>query len=140
MSDEPQTDEQEQAPAGKASREAARWRTRVREVETERDTLRATVQAFQRAEVERLAADSLADVSDLWTLGEVEVDALLTEDGTVDQSKVESAVAALVERKPHLSVDGPPVGSFDGGVRGPSTSAPTATWSGLLSGRTGVQR
>src|SRR5690606_8807662 len=36
-------------------REAAGYRTRLRDVEAERDTLRATVAAIQRGEVERIA-------------------------------------------------------------------------------------
>jgi hypothetical protein len=50
--DNPEPDDD--AP-GRAGRDAARYRTRLREVEAERDQLAARLTAAQRAEVERLA-------------------------------------------------------------------------------------
>jgi len=76
-----------------AGREAAKYRRRLRAAEAERDTLAATVEAMQRAEVERIAtADELKPAA-LWGSG-VELAGLLNDDGTVDAAKVNTAIAA----------------------------------------------
>jgi hypothetical protein len=78
-------------------REAARYRRRLREAEAERDTLKATVESLQRAEVERQAtADGLRPAA-LWA-GGAELAGLLGDDGAVDGSKVSAAVAAAREQ------------------------------------------
>lgn len=129
MSDTDQTTEPE---GGKASREAARYRVALREVEAERDALRSTVQAFRQAEVTRLAGQHLADPDDLFTIGKAEVDALLAEDGTVDVAKVEAATTALLDARPYLMREDE-VTSFDGGAR-QTTAKREPSWSSVLSG------
>lgn len=99
--EEPRTDPETTAatepdpPVGESSedktgREAAKYRRRLRETETERDALKATVEAMQRAEAERLVAGQLAKPSALWASGAVVGD-LLNDDGTVDPEKVTAA-------------------------------------------------
>ena len=103
---------------GRVRREAADRRVRLREVEAERDTLRGQVAALQRAEVERLAAERLADPTDLW-LGGIELDSLLADDGTPDSELVAQAANAVVKAHPSWSR---PMPDFGAGPRpGPAT-------------------
>lgn len=85
-------------------REAANYRTRLRDTEAERDKLAATVATFQRRDVEALAASGegkkLGAGSDLWVAG-VKVEELLAEDGTVDPTKVSAAVAQVLTDHPN---------------------------------------
>ena len=69
----------------------ARYRLQLRETEAERDQLRATVEALQRAEVERLAAKLIQKPTALWS-ADVELSALLDDAGRVDSTKVDAAV------------------------------------------------
>ena len=88
--------EESGAEAGESSnREAARYRTRLRDAEAERDTLRGQVDAMQRAEAERLAADHLTKPDALWKAG-VNLSNVLAEDGTVDPAKVQAAAEGAV--------------------------------------------
>lgn len=82
------------------NQEAKKWRLKLRDTEAERDGLRERVTTYERAEVERLVADSLADPSDLWVAG-TELDALRGKDGSIDPGKVKAAVAELLEQRPH---------------------------------------
>lgn len=90
-------------------REAAKYRRRLRDVEAERDALKATVAALQRAEVDRLAtADGLKPAA-LWS--SAELTDLLAEDGTVDQGMVAAAIAAARETL-GIAPPPPPRGNF----------------------------
>ena len=91
--DEDQDDDADDGHGAGPGREAAKYRRRLREAETERDRLSEQVGALQRAEVERLAtADDLRPAA-LWASG-VELAGLLTDDGTVDAEKVSAAIGA----------------------------------------------
>lgn len=79
--------------------EAAKYRRRLREVESERDQLQEQVQTLRRSEVERQVAGELEDPSDLWRAG-TEVEHLLDEDGAVDQSKVVETARAVTTEHP----------------------------------------
>ncbi|WP_051161336.1 hypothetical protein [Nocardia brevicatena] len=92
----PDTDA-EQQPEG---REAAKYRRRLRETETERDSFRERVAGYERAEVERLAAEMMADPSDLWVAG-TELDNLRGKDGAIDEKKVRDTIQGLLEQRPH---------------------------------------
>ncbi len=120
---------------GKGNSEAARYRTRLRAVEAERDALAARVAAFTRAEVERHAAARLADPDDLFSLGKVEVADLFDDEGLVDVGKVEQAVIDLLERKPRLAKNyEPDADGFDGGAR-KSVSGSVPSWGSILGGK-----
>ena len=82
-------------------REAAKYRLRLREAEAERDALAGRLEAAQRREAERLAAD-LSQPGDLWLLGGVTLADLLTDDGEVDPAKVQAATAAVLDARPGL--------------------------------------
>lgn len=89
--------ETDEGDEGRTGAEAAKYRRRLREAEAERDTLAARVEALQRAEVERAAADALARPEALWAAG-TELGDLLTEDGTVDPQRVAQAAAEARDR------------------------------------------
>ena len=91
----------------KLRRENANRRGALREVEAERDALRDQVAALQRAEVERLAAERLADPSDLWRHDGVELDALLGEDGGLDAERWPPPWPGWSRRTPHGASRGP---------------------------------
>ncbi len=91
------------ADGGRAARDAARYRTQLRETEAERDQLADRVDGLLRREVNRLAADRLAQADDLLALGPAALaDLLDDETGTVDPAKVTAAVDALLEDRPGL--------------------------------------
>lgn len=113
------------------NREAARYRTRLRETETERDALAARVEALQRREAERLAAQALGDPADLLAVGDVTLADLLTPDGDVDPNAVQQATAALLRTRPRFA-KAPPPPSYDGGAR--ATAPPQRGWANVLSG------
>lgn len=79
-----------------------RFRKERNEAVAERDALAQRIEQFQRAEVERLAADALAMPGDLFSLSGNELADYLTEDGNVDQAKVSADVAALLVERPGL--------------------------------------
>src|SRR4051812_7340440 len=64
-------EDQDDAAGGKGNKEAARYRRRLRETEQERDTLKATVEALQRAEVDRLAESDGLRPAALWSGAEL---------------------------------------------------------------------
>jgi hypothetical protein len=121
-----------------ANAEAARYRTRLRETEAERDTLLSAVDTYRRRDVERVAeAAGMARGADLFDVGH-ELGDLLGDDGTVNPAKVAEVAAAVLVERPHWAVPGPPRPKPDpaqGGYPGRLANAPT--WQQLLSGRDG---
>ncbi len=94
-----------EAPEGDDARpgaEAARYRRRLRETETERDTLVEQLDGFRRREAERVAAGALSKPSDLWLDGR-DIGDLLDDDGQVDPDKVSAEVASVLEGRPLLA-------------------------------------
>lgn len=99
------------------NREAAKYRRKLRDLEitvaaerelmvaerdaltVERGLLAARLDHMQRGEVERLAADTLADPSDLWR--ETDLEDLLDQDGNIDTGKVAVKLNAVVNAHPH---------------------------------------
>ncbi len=133
--DEAAVDAAPAAEDGKGNREAAKYRTRLRAVEAERDALARRVEAMTRAEVERLVAERLVDPDDLFLIGQADLASLVGEDGAVDEVKVSEAVDALVKRRPYLARDwSPDAEGFDGGVR-TSVNSPATSWASVLTGR-----
>jgi len=88
--------------------EAKKYRQRAQAAEAERDELRARLDTLQRAEVERIAADTLADPADLWTTGTTITD-YLTEEGNIDNDKITTTITELVRAKPHWQKPQPTV-------------------------------
>ncbi len=87
--------------------EAASRRRALRAAEAERDALRQRVDAHERQDVERVAARSLVDPSDL--LSATNLDDLRGDDGAVDWTLVDQAIHDLLQRKPHYARPAPPI-------------------------------
>nr|BFE34989.1 hypothetical protein GCM10010200_072400 [Actinomadura rugatobispora] len=88
---------------GKANREAARYRTQLRETRTQLEQATGRLAAMQRAEVERLAGQGLARGADLMVYRGEDIAGYLSEDGTVNAEAVQAAVAELVKERAYLS-------------------------------------
>ena len=71
----------------------------LREVEAERDALRARLDATHRALVEQQAADLFADPSDLRHAASI--DDLRGDDGLIDPERAEATMNAVLAHKPH---------------------------------------
>lgn len=117
------------ADASTQSREAARYRRRLRATEAERDQLSERVKVLQRAEVERRAAGRLATPGDLW-LTDAELADMLDDDGVVDGEKVNATVDRILADRPNWQRTTAP--AYDGGAR--TTAPPVATWQDILRG------
>ena len=110
------------------SREAARYRTQLREAEAERDRLREQLDQHQRVEVERLAAQSgLAVPGDVWLHG-AELSTLRADDGTIDTETVTGLVEDLIKDRPGLRA---PRNGDIGIGRGAAARPPAAPTPGL---------
>lgn len=120
----------------KARRDAAKYRTALRDAETERDALRARVEAYQHAEVETIAGERLRDPADLWRHGATLAD-MLSEDGTVDAGRVRATVDAVAGEHPHWAHPKPRTPKPAHQLRDGSTGAEdmhTTTWADVLGG------
>ena len=143
---EPDTDT---APEARPATEAARYRRRLRETETERDGLRdqlaaahARLAELNQATVAGLAAAVLSDPDDLARLGGLDLEALpRTEAGALDTAAVRAAIDALAARRPELTVGGaarartrrlgpPPHGQ--GATRGLTIGSSGPSWAEVL--------
>lgn len=93
---------------GSGNAEAAKYRRRLRDTETERDRLGVALTILQTREVERLAAARLSVPSDLLDLSDVELGDLTTDDGTIDEQAVQHALDALIKARPGLATPAPP--------------------------------
>lgn len=119
-------------PAGSGkdnpAREAARYRTQLRAAEAERDSLAERVRTYQRHEVAVSTLGILDVPDDLFEVGNVALDDLLT-DGEVDPAKVEQAAAALAEQRPRLA---PQQRRVDLGQGNRSTVGAVTSWADVL--------
>lgn len=111
--------------------EAARYRTQLRAVESERDALVARVEAFQKADAERMAGETLANGEDLWLTG-LSVDHVLDDDGRVDPDVVAAKVQEITRERPHFARL--KFGNIDQGPQG--SGKPKPTFADALRGRT----
>lgn len=98
------------------NREAAKRRRQLREVEAERDALRERLDSYDRAEVERLAADHLADPGDLWL--STSIADLRSDDGALDTEKVAAELARVTAERPHWRKQPPRPEVHQGAGRG----------------------
>lgn len=124
----------EPAEATPASREAAKYRRRLRETEAKLDKMTERVAAYDRREAERIAAQHLADGADIWRDGAT-VDSLLGDDGGIDAEKVIELVKATATAHPHWQRRGPQKKVQRGPLLSGASSADnqsTPSWSRLL--------
>lgn len=128
-------DEQPTDEGSKAAREAAKYRTRLRETEAQRDELAGKVETWQRIHAEQLAAGILADPADLWRDGLSHAD-VLDDDGTVVAAEVEKAARALLNAHPHWGVHNKPskpAAQLKSGASAKDDTADTGKgWAGVL--------
>jgi hypothetical protein len=82
-----------EAPEDNANHEAAKWRTKLRETEQQRDQLAGQLEAMRRDQIDGITTGLGIKPAALWASGAT-VDALLGDTGTVDGAKVQAAVAA----------------------------------------------
>lgn len=101
-------------------KEAARYRTRSRELEEaqkseerltaqlqeEQQRRTALVQRTVRAEIRARAADQFADPDDAAAF--LALDSYVSEDGEIDTDQITADLADLLKRKPHLAKTTPP--------------------------------
>ncbi|PND54445.1 hypothetical protein CRM90_28000 [Mycobacterium sp. ENV421] len=102
----------DQPAEDKPTNREAKYRVQLRETEAQRDQLAATVEAMQRAEVERLAAEHLTKPAALWTAG-VELTSLVGDDGTIDPDLV---LAAAQDARQQLGLENPRAAKLRGPV------------------------
>jgi len=97
---QPETVEPEQAAAvppasehdpGEPGREAAKYRVRLREVESERDALVGTVEALQRSQLEQHIVAAGVKPAAVWANGTAVAD-LVGDDGQPDPTKIKAAI------------------------------------------------
>lgn len=123
--DDPSDDTQDEQPAAaRASREAARYRTQVRQLETQ-------VHALQAAEIRRLAAEQLNNPDDLAAFAGTDHTDLLADDGTVDPGRVAQLVQELVRERPYLGKHyrpGPDIGALHSGTQGLAPATAGGSW------------
>lgn len=118
------TDDQPQ-PENKAGKEAAKYRTRLRETEAERDALAEKVTALRRAAVDDRVKAHKVPTEGFWASG-VTLEELLDEDGNLDDEKVKAAADQAVEKLglERIGARGPYV-SKEGNVTSPRA---TPSW------------
>ncbi len=66
--------------------------------------MRSRLDDRDRADIERLAADKLADPGDLWLSSSI--DAMRGEDGALDVAKASQEIETLLKAKPHWAKPG----------------------------------
>lgn len=140
--DSAQPDAAEVPPQQPESRnaEAARYRTQLRAVEAERDTLAERVATYQRREAEAEIADLLAQPADLWDVGHLDITTVYDDNGDLRADELRAAAGALLEQRPGLRNSGPVYGSAlpshrDWGQHNRRPPGAGATWSDVLNSR-----
>ncbi|OYO07887.1 hypothetical protein CGZ94_20680 [Enemella evansiae] len=81
----------DQAEKDGPNAEAAKYRRRLREAETERDQLKDQVAALQRSAIEAVAVEMKLKPEALWAAG-VDLAELVCDDGTIDRAKTTVAI------------------------------------------------
>ncbi len=90
-------------PGDKTGSEAARYRVKLRETETERDALAARLTTLQRREAESAVADLLAQPADLWDLGNATAAQFFTDTDELDRDGLRAAATELLKLRPLLA-------------------------------------
>jgi hypothetical protein len=113
------------APGNNPNAEAAKYRTRLRETEAERDALVQRVELLQRTELERVAGAHLASPADLLTLSGNALADYLTESGDIDPDKVHFDAQVILSERPGLRPNAPAYDPTQGTGSNPGKQAPT---------------
>lgn len=92
-------------------REAAGYRTRLRDTEAERDALRARVERHERADVERLAEQAgFAQPSDVFMFA-TDLEQLRADTGELDTARLQDLAQRVLTERPGLRKPGHDFGS-----------------------------
>lgn len=128
------TDAGEATEAAQGPREA-RYRVERNEARDQLAAAHERIARLQRAEIERLAAASLAHPDDLFTLSGNDLTDYLNEDGDVDPERVAADIEAIVTERPGLLKPTQPTPAVDRsqGLGAETKSRPT-DFSSLLRG------
>lgn len=117
------------------TREAKKYRLKLRDAETQLGAVTERLNLLMRAEVERIAAAHLADGADIWRDG-AELAALLDADGNIDPDKVTNVAKQQCDSHPHWrrrSVPaGPPASTVTSDGKIGDNPAETFTWGDVL--------
>lgn len=134
--DTPNDDPGDASEIAKVRREAATYRTRLRDTEAERDRLAGALQTYHREAVERAIGDRLAQPSDIW-LETPDPDEYLSEEGLVDHEKVDASVAEILAKHPSWAPHPPaplprrkPTENLKGGIN--PDQRPTSSWADVM--------
>jgi hypothetical protein len=131
--DEPSHDETTERPKNKEEL----YRKQRGELKAQNEQLVERLNRMQRAEVERIASQHLADGNDFFRDGAQLAD-LLTEHGDIDVEKVTELANALASSHPHWRRRGPgapPASTVTSNGKISDSQPPQATWTELLQGR-----
>lgn len=92
----------------KARKEAASYRTRLRDVEARLEAATGQLTRLRRAAIEQAATGPgrLRDGADLWAAG-ITVDELVDDDGNVDRDLLDQAVTKVRTDRPHWAAPQP---------------------------------
>ncbi|MFI0191396.1 hypothetical protein ACH4PW_28095 [Streptomyces sp. NPDC017082] len=113
--------------------EAAKYRRKLREAETQLEAANTRIEALLRHDIEQRVSDRLAVPADLFDLGKATVADLLNEDGEVLDEAITAAVEALLEKRPGLAKP-QGWGNVGGASRPSRPSDPAPTWIAALRG------
>ncbi|RAU99474.1 hypothetical protein [Mycolicibacter senuensis] len=98
-SEAPEAQEGQSDATDNPNREAAKWRTKLRDTEAERDALAERLAAAQRQNVTTTVAQHFRDASDFWST--TDLADVLDDEGNVDTERLTTAVNATLAAKPH---------------------------------------
>lgn len=112
--------EPDEGDEGNPNREAAKWRTKLRDAEAQRDAVTAKLEAMQRAAIDTQVTALGIKPAAVWAAGADLAD-LLDENGVPDAAKVASAAASAKEA---LGIPGPtrPSRGMHSGASAPSVT------------------
>lgn len=116
------------------NREAAKYRTKLRDAEAERDALAERLAAAQRQNVTTTVAQRFRDAEDFWST--TELADVLGEDGNVSVELLTAAMDSALAAKPHWARPAPATESTSTVTsRDRVGGGKTPSWSDLLQGK-----
>ena len=118
-----------------ANTEAAKYRRRLRDTETQLTTTTERLTTYQRRAAELAITDVLATPADLFDVGNAEVADYLDDNGDLRTDELTAAATALVDQRPQLGKNytppWPSTSDYGQGVRTQSTDV-AASWAKAL--------
>jgi hypothetical protein len=119
------TDPEVETPGNHPNAEAAKYRVRAREAEIALANAQARIETLLRADIERVAGESLAMAGDFWIHGN-DVNSYLIDGSLVDAERVREDAALLIAERPGLSKNRPAIDPTQGlGGNPPKAAEPT---------------